>query len=186
MAKHFCGRCGWETVFRAGCGDAYLVREASDIHITLVKKRCAWYRVKLKPHSELPYNEGEELLEVMSMDQTAGVWPVQEGGGSSRSGPAVPEDVEESEPVKKLVAPTAPTATDREEHWCRECCIGRGRMHQHPAGGRKTTIPAIAIDYGYLDERDDLLQEAAGAPNLVSEWNRDRDWCSHCANERCR
>ena len=49
------------------------------------------------------------------MDQRAGVWPV-EGGGSSSSGPAVPEDVEESEPVKKLVAPTDPTATDREEH----------------------------------------------------------------------
>ena len=51
------------------------------------------------------------------------------------------------EPVKKLVAPTAPTAGDREEHtasvhgvfgtWCRECCIGRGRLHQHRAGGRE-------------------------------------------------
>ena len=39
------------------------------------------------------------------------------------------------------------------------------------AGGRGTTIPAIAIDYGYLNERDDLLQEAAGA--------RHR----HCADE---
>ena len=78
--------------------------------------------------------------------------------------PAVPEDVEESELVKRLVAPTAPTATDREEHttsghavfrtWCRECCIGR----QHRAGGRETTIPAIAIDNGYVHERDDLLQ----------------------------
>ena len=35
------------------------------------------------------------------MDQRACVWPVEEGGGSSSSGPAVPEDVEESEPVKK-------------------------------------------------------------------------------------
>ena len=50
------------------------------------------------------------------MDQRAGVWLVEEGGGSGTSGPAVPEDVEEGEPVKKLVAPTAPTATDREEH----------------------------------------------------------------------
>ena len=64
------------------------------------------------------------------MDQRAGVWPVEECGGSSSSGPAVPKDVEESELVKKLVAPTAPTASDREEHrasghavfrtWCRE------------------------------------------------------------------
>ena len=118
------------------------------------------------------------------MDQRAGVWSVEEGGGSSSSGPAVPEDVEDGEPVKKLVAPTAPTATDREEHtasghaasrtWCHECCIGRGRMHQHRAGGRETTIPAIAIDCGYLNDRDDLLQEAAGARILVSECNRDR------------
>ena len=41
---------------------------------------------------------------------------MDEGGGSSSSGPAVPGDVEESEPVKKLVAPTAPTATDRDGH----------------------------------------------------------------------
>ena len=108
------------------------------------------------------------------MDQRGSARPVEEGGGSGSSGPAVPEDVEEGEPVKKLVAPTAPTATDREEHtasghavfriWCRECCIGRGRKHQHRAGGRKTIVPAIATDYGYLSERDDLLQEAAGAP----------------------
>ena len=178
-------RCGWETVFTADCGNAYFVRKASNTRNTLVKKRCAWYlRVKLKPHNKLPYTESEEYLEAMSMDQRAGVWPVEEGGGLSSSGPAVPEDVEEGEPVKKLVAPTAPTATDREEHtasghavfrtWCRECCIGRGRMHQHGPGGRETTFPAIAIDYGYLNERDDLLQEAAGAPILVSKCIRDR------------
>ena len=179
-------------------GNAYLVWKASDTRITLVKKRCAWYlRAKLKPHNELPYIESEEFLEVMSMDQRAGVWPVDEGGSSGSSGPAVPEDVEEGELVKKLVAPTAPTATDREEPtasghavfrvWCRECCIGRGRMRQHRAGGRETMIPAIAIDYGYLNERDDLLQEAAGAPILVSKCNRDRwNWRSHCANKGCR
>ena len=68
--------------------------------------------------------------------------------------------------MKKLVAPTAPTATDREEH---------------------TASPAIAVDYGYLHERDDLLQEAAGAPILVSKCNRDR-WigADHCANKGCR
>ena len=166
-------------------GNAYLVRKASDTRTTLVKKRCAWYlRVKLEPHSELPYNESEEFLEVMSMDQRAGVWLVEEGGGSGSSGPAVPEDVEESEPLKRLVAPTAPTATDREEHtasghavfrtWCRVCCIGRGRMYQHRAGGRETAIPAIAIDYGYLNERDDQLRETAGAPILVSSNVRNR------------
>ena len=32
---------------------------------------------------------------------------------------------------------------------------------------RETTIPAIAIDCGYLNERDDLLQEAAEAPTIV-------------------
>ena len=102
------------------------------------------------------------------MDQRAGVWPVEEGGGSSSSGPAA------GEPVKKLVAPTATSGHAVFRTWFRECCIGRGRMHQHRAGGRETTIPAIAIDYGYLNERDDLLQEAAGAPILVSKCNRDR------------
>ena len=71
-------RCGWETVFRADCGNGYLVRKASDTRITLVKKRCAWYmRVKLKPRNELPYTESEEFLEVMSMDlreQVCGLW----------------------------------------------------------------------------------------------------------------
>ena len=95
-------RCGWETVFQADCGNAYLVRKDSDTRITLVKKRCA-LRVKLKPHNELPYTESEEFLEVMSLDQRAGVWPVAEGGSSGSSGPAVPEGVEESEPVKSLL-----------------------------------------------------------------------------------
>ena len=123
------------------------------------------------------------------MEQRAGVWPVEEGGGSSSSGPAaMSDDVEENAPMNKLVAPSAPTADDREEHtasghavfrtWCRECCIGRGRMHQHRASGRETTISAIAIGYGYLNERDDLLQEAAGAPIWVSKCNRDRCICA--------
>ena len=67
--------------------------------------------------------------------------------------------------MKKLVAPSAPTAADREEHtasghavFSRECCVGRGRMHQHRAGGRETAIPAIAIDNGHLNERDDQLR----------------------------
>ena len=47
-------------------------------------------------------------------------------------------------------------------------------MRQHRAGGRETTIQAIAFDYGYLDERDDLLQEVAGAPILDSKCDRDR------------
>ena len=86
--------------------------------------------------------------------------------------------------MKKLVAPSAPTAADREEHtasghavfrtWCRECCFGRGRRHQHRAGGIETAIPAIAIDYGYLNERDDQLPGTAGAPILVSKCDRDR------------
>ena len=41
-------RCGWETVFPADCGNADLVRKASDTRITLVKKRCAWY-LRVKP-----------------------------------------------------------------------------------------------------------------------------------------
>ena len=90
-------RGGWETVFPAGCGDAHLIRKASNTRITLVKKRCAWYlRAKLKPHHELPFTEGEEFLEVMSLDQGSGVWPVFEGGSSSSSGPMVPEDVDMS------------------------------------------------------------------------------------------
>ena len=48
---------------------------------------------------------------------------MEEGGSSSSGGPAVPEDVEEGEPVKNLVAPTAPTATDREEHGQWACSV---------------------------------------------------------------
>ena len=83
-------------------------------------------------------------MEVMSLDRGVGVRPVQEGGSSSNGGPAVPEDVEESALVKKLVAPSVPTADDWEERaasghsvfrtWCRECFVGR--THQHGAGQR--------------------------------------------------
>ena len=158
-------RCGWETVFPAGCGDARLIRKASNTRITLVKKRCAWYlRGKLKPHHELPFTKGEELLEVcLKVEVQAAV--VQWSPRMSRR------------------ALLAPIAEDREEHiasghavfrtWCRECSIGRGGMHQHRAGGRETAIPAIAIDYVYLNDRDDQMREA-GAPILVSKCDRDR------------
>ena len=76
----------------------------------------------------------------------------------------MPDDVEQSALVKRLVAPSVPTAADREEHiasehavfrtWCREFCIGRGRMRQHRAEGRDTAIPAVASGYGYFDDRD--------------------------------
>ena len=90
------GQCGRETVFPADCGDAYLVRKASCTRITLVKKRCGWYlRVKLKPHSELTYAEGEEFLEEMSLVQEAAVRPVQEEGSSSCSGPTAMSNVVE-------------------------------------------------------------------------------------------
>ena len=69
-----------------------------------------------QPHHELPLTQGEEFLEVMRLDQGAGVWPVFEGGSSSSSGPLVPEDAEGSTPVKKLATPTVPTAEDRDEH----------------------------------------------------------------------
>ena len=46
-------------------------------------------------------------------------------------------------------------------------------MHQHRTGGRETAIPAIAIDYGYLNDRDDQMREA-GAPILVGKCDRDR------------
>ena len=96
---------------------------------------------------------------------------VQEGGSSTSGPAALQEDVEEGAPVKKLVAPPAPTADDRKEHVasghavfrtrCRECCIGRGRMDQHRAGGRETAIPAITIAHGYFNDRDDQLHETA-------------------------
>ena len=47
-------------------------------------------------------------------------------------------------------------------------------MHQHRAGGRETAIPAIAIEYVYLNDRDGQLQETTGAPIWVSKCDRDR------------
>ena len=41
LSKQYLSRCGWETVFPAGFGNAYFVRKASDTRITLVKKRRA-------------------------------------------------------------------------------------------------------------------------------------------------
>ena len=132
----------------------------------------------------LLYAEGEEFMVVLALDRRAGVRLVQERDTSSSSGPALPEDVEESALVNKLVAPSVPTAADREVHiasahavfrtWCRECCIGRGRMHQHRAGGRDIAILAVAIGYGQLNDRHDQLQETKGAPISISKSDRDR------------
>ena len=42
------------------------------------------------------------------------------------------------------------------------------------AGRSETKIPPIAIDSGYLNERDDQLQETAGPQILVSKCDLDR------------
>ena len=90
-----------------------------------------------------------------------------------------------SELVRKLVAPTAPTATDlRSAHWpvgmqCSELgvvsvasdvaeCISIVPVEERP---RFQLLPLTTVT---LNERDDLLQEAAGAPILVSKCDRDR------------
>ena len=114
------------------------------------------------------------------MDQRAGVWPVEEGGGSSSSGPAVPEDVEESEPVNKLVAPTAPTRRAHGQWACSVQNLVSRVLHRTWPNASASCLwkrdhdSAIAIDYGYLNERDDHVQEAAGAPVSVSKCDRDR------------
>ena len=93
-----------------------------------------------------------------------GVRPVQEGGSSGSSGPAaMSDDVEESAPVKKLVAPSAPTADDREDVSVASDvaeCISTVQQEEKPRFWR------LCIDYGNLNERDDELQEMAGAPNF--------------------
>ena len=109
---------------------------------------------------------------------------MEESGGSSSSGPAVPDNVEEGEPVKSLwrrqhqqhqtEKSTRPVGMRCSEPGVASVASDVAEMHQHRAGGRETTIPAIAIDHGYLNEGDDLLQQAAGAPMLVSKCNRDR------------
>ena len=175
-------RCGCETVFPADCGNAYLVRKASDTRITLVMKRCAWYlRDKLKPHNELPYTASQEFLEVVSMDQRAGVWLVEEGEGSGSSGQAVPEDVEESELCEKACgADSSNSNRPRRAHGQWACSVQNlvsrvlHRTWPNASASCQWKRDRYAIDYGYLNERDDLLQEAAGAPIWVSECNRDR------------
>ena len=47
-------------------------------------------------------------------------------------------------------------------------------MHQHPARRRGTSILAIAIDCVYLNDRDEQLQETAGAPIRVSKCDPGR------------
>ena len=92
---------------------------SSERHRTLESQSCGdvvrWYlTAKLKPHSELLLIDSGEFMEVMSLDR-GGLLPVQEGGSSSSTepmvgaGPMVSEDVEESVPMKKLVAPSDPT-----------------------------------------------------------------------------
>ena len=77
--------------------------------ITLVKKRCAWYlRVNLKPHSELPYAEGEDFLEVMLLDRGAGARLVEEGGSSSSRWSSSSRRCRGECAGERFVAPSAP------------------------------------------------------------------------------
>ena len=85
-------------------------------------------------------------------------------GSSGSSGPAVPEEVEESGPVKKLVAPIAPNSNrPRRAHGQWACsvqnlvsrCVASDVVESVSivAGGRQSTIPAIATLTTVTSER---------------------------------
>ena len=86
--------------------------------------------------------------------------------------------------MKKLVAPSAPTADDREEHTASGRAVFRTCVVSVASDVADCTsivqeeelaaVLAIAIDYGYLNDRDDQLQEAARAPIWVGKCDRDR------------
>ena len=87
--------------------------------------------------------------------------------------------------MKKLVAPASPNSNRPRRAHGQWTCSVQNLVVESVASDvaecisivpvrREITIPAIAIDHGNLNERDDLLQETAGAPILVSKCNRDR------------
>ena len=86
----------------------------------------------------MPYVEGEEFLEEMSLDRVAGVLLVQEGGSSSCTGPAALEDVEESALEKKFVAPSGSTAATISLN-----SGGPGRAHNQWACSVQGSVPRV-------------------------------------------
>ena len=64
------------------------------------KEVCLVCESETQTSQRVAIQEGEEYLEVMSMDQGACVLLVGEGGSSSSTVTEVPEDVEESAPVQ--------------------------------------------------------------------------------------
>ena len=75
--------------------------------------------------------------------------------------------------------PALPTADMIDDHeaadhvpyraWCTSCVAGRGRSdgHHAPAHVAEAT-PVVVIDYGYLDKRKVLPEDAKPTPILVT------------------
>eukprot|EP00971_Amphidinium_carterae_P340294 6478558-Amphidinium_carterae.1 len=84
---------------------------------------------------------------------------------------------EEATVIHPKPRPKEPTSSERDLHdcsghvpyrsWCRACVAGRGRSDAHadvPKDPR--AVPIIAIDYGYLETRDEAA-EAGDTPSPI-------------------
>ena len=186
LSTHDLSECGWKTVFPDTDHDAaYIVHKASGTRLDLLKKRRAWYLgVRLLP-PDADVKPGH--LHLTPPRGAAGSLQQVDGETAEAKGSTADEHQgEEAAPSRKMVQPRTPTRAEREEHlasghavfrsWCRECCVGRGRMGHHlqADGDAKQLIPVCGVDYGYLNDRTEDGQELPTAPILCSRCTGDR------------
>ena len=87
------------------------------------------------------------------------------------------DDAVERPALRAKRAPHEPTDQEREDHmvshvpyraWCRHCVAGRGRSEPHQVREHSDdAIPEVAIDYGYLQPKEEEGQDDEGSSPIL-------------------
>ena len=99
---------------------------------------------------------------------------------------------EEGLPARPLHDPGQPTREEYEQHmlhhmpyraWCTHCVRGRGRRVHRPKSGERGDVPTVAMDFCYLDARDnhedDGESESKCTPILVLKCDTTKSISAH-------
>ena len=71
---------------------------------------------------------------------------------------------EEDKPARTKSAPVPPNDKEREEHevthatfrsWCEACVAGRATEDAHKRSAKESSVPMVAMDYGFLGRDTD-------------------------------
>ena len=97
------------------------------------------------------------------VDPSSGLFPlIEKESGQRKQMDMIDVGVEEDRPAKAKSTPILPSDKEKEEHdvthatfrsWCEACVAGRATEDAHRRSAKESSVPLVAMDYGFLGSR---------------------------------